>query len=82
MSFRNLMPPEKRAEFDRIRFEEARKRQELKGLSDKELADRLEHFMKNSFGHSRIAAEYRGSPTYDSSIWYIILPEVLERLRA
>lgn len=81
MSFKNLLSPESRRKLEEMRFREAQAKQRLEASTNKELAEKLEHFMKNSFGHQRVAAEYRDSPVYDSAVWYILLPLVIERLK-
>lgn len=79
--FRNLLSDEQRAKLDAAKFREARERQETKALSDEELADKAERYMSYAFGLRRIADDYRDSPVYDTALWYVVFPEIIERLR-
>lgn len=79
--FNDFLSPEAKLKLDEAKRREAKEKRELRKLSNEEFADRLDYYMSNSFGLRRIAMEYRGIPTYDSVIWFIILPEAIRRLR-
>lgn len=66
---------------DPMTWQHAQRRQELSDLSDEELADMMESYLKNAFGLRRVAELHLDSPTYDSALFYQIIPEAIDRLK-
>lgn len=76
--FKGMGDSERRKEKQRLRKE---RREEIRGLSDEELADQLEYYRENSFGLQKTAERHRDGPVYDSVLWFVMLPEAIDRLR-
>jgi len=76
--FRNLLSPENRERLDTKQKRTKTKRGELRKLSSKDLADRLEYCVVNC---SQELTHRFNLTTYEDALFLVYLPELLVRLR-
>lgn len=78
VDFRQRLSPEARAQLEACERHHAQKVAEVQGLDDEAFAAYIEANVENCETLSRWRA---GDPVYEATLAYVIIPEVIRRLR-
>lgn len=78
VDFLSRLSPEQQSKIKWLKEAFEKDKAEFAALSNAELADRLEYYMKNcSFQHQW----QPGEPVYDGVVAHVVIPEMIRRLR-
>ena len=77
-NFLKLLSPEAREKAEKRIAYGNKVKAEVELLGDRELADKIEYWQRNSTPPKY----YFGELVYDATLWYILIPEVIRRLRS